>query len=121
MKKFYSILLIVGFEIKRFFKKLKPYLTWTMFPAFFLAWLVTNGWAYILAAIGTGWIRGIAATYLGLLWLPFTPEKLITIPLAIWFQKLITDFLYFIKYSRVYKEKELPRLYRRGGLNEINS
>jgi len=36
-----------------------------------------------------GWLRGVALTYIGLLWLPFTPEKLITIPLAFYIQKVL--------------------------------
>lgn len=54
---------------------------------FGLAWIITNGWAYILAAIGAvadiGWMVAASGAYLALLWLPFTPEKVITVAIAI--------------------------------------
>jgi len=58
---------------------------------FLFAWCLTNGWAYLLLFFGTvwgnGWMMGIAGSYLVLLWLPFTPEKIITLMLAIFFLK----------------------------------
>lgn len=58
---------------------------------FLIAWFLTNGWAYLLLFFGTvwgnGWMMGIAGSYLALLWLPFTPEKIITLMLAIFFLK----------------------------------
>lgn len=55
---------------------------------FGIAWLITNGWSYILLGIGTfvgsSWMIGIATFYLTLLWFPFTPEKIITVLIAIW-------------------------------------
>lgn len=54
---------------------------------FGIAWLITNGWSYILLAIGTyfniGWMIGIASGYLAFLWLPVSPEKLVTVAIAI--------------------------------------
>lgn len=54
---------------------------------FGLGWLITNGWAYILLGIGSalriGWMIGVASAYMALLWFPFTPEKLITLVIAI--------------------------------------
>lgn len=50
------------------------------------AWFLTNGWAY--CAFGLGWLlhmpvlRNIGAVYLGLLWMPGTPEKLFTFGIA---------------------------------------
>ena len=58
-----------------------------------IAWMITNGWAYILMGLGYlfswGWAKGIGTTYLAFLWMPFTPEKLITLPLAIFLQHLL--------------------------------
>ncbi len=52
-----------------------------------IAWMITNGWAYVLMGIGTyfdiGWMIAIAGTYLTFLWFPFTPEKVITFGIAI--------------------------------------
>ena len=69
--------------------EIKPFLKPTLFVSFLIAWFLTNGWAYLLATIGTGWVRGLAITYISILWLPFTPEKLITIPLAFYIQKTL--------------------------------
>ena len=77
------------FEWQLYKHKIKPYLTWTLAPSFLIAWLITNGWSYILIAIGSGWLRAVAIAYAGILWLPCTPEKLITIPLALWIQKIL--------------------------------
>lgn len=58
-----------------------------------LAWLVTNGWSYIAFGFGMyyeiDWLVGIASTYLAFLWLPLSPEKLVTIILAIWLLKIL--------------------------------
>lgn len=59
----------------------------------FLAWMITNGWSYILFGIGMAlkinWMRMVGGAYMSLLWLPFTPEKLVTILLAIGLLRLI--------------------------------
>lgn len=56
-----------------------------------LAWGLTNGWAYVAAGLGTlfdiAWLQTVAGTYLAVLWIPFTPEKLITICIAIFLLK----------------------------------
>lgn len=55
---------------------------------FGIAWLITNGWSYIMLGIGSfvgiKWMVAVSSTYLALLWLPFTPEKIITVIIAIW-------------------------------------
>lgn len=54
---------------------------------FSLAWMVTNGWSYILFGLGTyfgiGWMTAAAGAYLTFLWLPISPEKLVTFAIAI--------------------------------------
>ena len=54
---------------------------------FGIAWLITNGWSYILFTLGTylknNWLLGIAGGYLTFLWFPFSPEKLATVAIAI--------------------------------------
>lgn len=54
---------------------------------FGLAWIITNGWSYILFAIGMlchiPWMATVAGAYMTFLWFPFTPEKLVTLVLAI--------------------------------------
>lgn len=54
---------------------------------FGIAWLITNGWAYILLGLGIWyeieWMVAVASAYLAFLWLPATPEKLLTTSIAI--------------------------------------
>ena len=54
---------------------------------FGIAWILTNGWSYALLAMGTyfhiEWMAAIAGAYLTFLWLPFTPEKIVTAVIAI--------------------------------------
>lgn len=51
-----------------------------------IAWLITNGWSYIMLGIGTwlgiGWMIGVASAYLAFLWLPISPEKIVTVAIA---------------------------------------
>lgn len=60
---------------------------------FGLAWIITNGWAYIVMWLGlllkSEWLIGISGGYLAALWIPFTPEKIITVIIAIFLLKLI--------------------------------
>lgn len=53
---------------------------------FGIAWMITNGWSYVLMAVGTwlqiGWMIAVASAYLAFLWLPISPEKLVTIAIA---------------------------------------
>lgn len=59
---------------------------------FLLAWMITNGWAYIALAVGgAAGMKGLAsagAAYLAVLWMPFTPEKIVTFAIAAWLRKL---------------------------------
>lgn len=68
-------------EILRFF--LNPHLL----GCFGIAWIITNGWAYIALGVGMlldiDWLSAAGAGYLALLWVPFTPEKLITVVIAV--------------------------------------
>ena len=52
-----------------------------------LGWMITNGWSYILFGLGTylgiEWMIAVGGAYMALLWLPFTPEKIITCAIAI--------------------------------------
>ncbi len=60
---------------------------------FGIAWIITNGWAYITAALAAwlkiAWLGAIAGAYLAALWIPFTPEKIITVIIAIFLLKLL--------------------------------
>ena len=76
---------------------------WRFAISFGIAWMITNGWAYIALGLGLWfdikWLSAIAGTYTAFLYLPFTLEKLITIPLAILICKLI-----FPKHKKVQDE-----------------
>lgn len=58
---------------------------------FGIGWMITNGWAYIATSLGLwlniDWLWGIGAAYLTALWIPFTPEKIITVIIAIFLLK----------------------------------
>ena len=60
---------------------------------FGLAWIITNGWSYILLGIGTlfeiGWMVGIASGYIAFLWLPISPEKVVTVAIAIFLLRVL--------------------------------
>ena len=54
---------------------------------FGIAWIITNGWSYILFGLGTyfgiGWMIALSGGYLAFLWFPFSPEKIATVAIAI--------------------------------------
>ena len=71
--------------------KLKKIIQFILNPkllvCFVIAWIITNGWSYVFVFLGTHlkikWMLSVGSAYLAFLWLPFTPEKLVTIALAI--------------------------------------
>ena len=71
---------------ERFRRALHMLLNPRLLFCLFLAWMITNGWSYILFGIGMlwkiNWMRAVGGAYMGFLWLPFTPEKLVTLALA---------------------------------------
>ncbi len=60
---------------------------------FGLAWMITNGWSYLGLLLGRAfelrWLTYVSTAYMALLWLPFTPEKIITFAISILLLKLI--------------------------------
>ena len=52
-----------------------------------IAWMITNGWSYVFFALGTlfeiNWMTVVGGAYMAFLWVPFTPEKLMTFAIAI--------------------------------------
>lgn len=81
--------------MKSFIEKAKEILKKAIFlvfnPRFLLCfgvgWLITNGWAYIMFALGTyiqsGWMLAVSGAYLTILWIPMSPEKIVTVTIAI--------------------------------------
>ena len=60
---------------------------------FGIAWMLTNGWCYVFILLGTwlsvGWMLAVGTAWAGILWLPFTPEKIITLIIAIFLLRLL--------------------------------
>lgn len=58
-----------------------------------LAWLITNGWSYILFGLGTWlgikWMIAVSGAYLAFLWFPFSPEKIATFAISLALLKLL--------------------------------
>ena len=79
--------------MKRFFKwlwkYLKPFTNPRFLISFGIAWIITNGMWYVFAFVPIKilpeWLVWFSRSYIAFLYLPWTPEKLITIPMAIFF------------------------------------
>lgn len=58
---------------------------------FGIAWMITNGWSYVMMGIGTffgiQWMMAVSGAYLAFLWLPISPEKIVTLAIAIFLLK----------------------------------
>ncbi len=82
---------------QKFKDKLRPWLRALTNPhllvSLAIAWFITNGWAY--CAVGIGWyldiptLLKVGTVWLGLLWMPGTPEKIITFGIAIGILRLL--------------------------------
>ena len=55
--------------------------------------MITNGWSYVLFFIGTTakihWMTAVSSAYIAFLWLPISPEKLVTFAIALGLLKLL--------------------------------
>lgn len=53
---------------------------------FGIAWMITNGWCYVFILLGAwlkiGWMATVGTAWASLLWIPGTPEKLVTLIIA---------------------------------------
>ena len=58
---------------------------------FGLGWMITNGWSYVMMALGlflqVDWMIWVSGAYLTFLWLPISPEKIVTVAIAIFLLK----------------------------------
>ena len=52
-----------------------------------IAWLITNGWSYLMFGLGTyfkiHWMTALSGAYLAFLWLPVSPEKIVPFAISI--------------------------------------
>lgn len=81
-------------KIKCFIKKALLFLlNPRLLLCFGIAWLITNGWSYIMFIIGQWlqipWMIAVSTGYLAFLWLPISPEKLVTVSIAILLLRLL--------------------------------
>lgn len=64
-----------------------------LFLCLLIAWMITNGWSYIFFALGMAleinWMLAAGAAYMSFLWVPFTPEKLLTVIIAMVLLRLL--------------------------------
>ena len=78
-------------RLQKLMKKVKVWvkliLNWRFLVCFGLGWMITNGWSYILLGVGyfwdIEWMMWFAGGYLTIIWFPFSPEKIITVAIAI--------------------------------------
>ena len=58
-----------------------------------LGWMITNGWSYVMFAVGTiceiEWMIAVSGAYLAFLWLPISPEKIVTAAMAMVLLRLL--------------------------------
>lgn len=89
---------------------LRPFLDWKFLVSYLIPFSLINGWAWVgtflLPIIGSNWFTIAASTWLAILWMPWTPEKLVTIPMAIWIHHLLfkNDKKTKIKMQKMYDE-----------------
>ena len=66
---------------------------WRFLICFGIAWMITNGWSYVLLVCGMNfaikWMYGLALAYITFIWLPITPEKIITVSIALFLVKVL--------------------------------
>jgi len=80
---------IKNFIIKLFFLIFNP----RFLLCFGIGWLITNGWAYVFMAFGVyfgiEWMVAVSGAYLTILWFPFSPEKIVTVAIALGLLKFL--------------------------------
>ena len=90
-------------------KKIKtyiaPFLNWRILIIYVPIWFIMSGWTYLFIFLGTkhgvGWMLAAGTFWATILWLPFTAEKLITVPLTI---------LVYVKLFGHKEEEKLERM-----------
>ncbi len=64
-----------------------------MLLCFGIGWMITNGWSYCFVAFGIWfdipWMTIAGTAYLSFLWIPFTPEKIVTVIIALFLMKIL--------------------------------
>lgn len=95
-------------HLRNVYLKIKPFLTWRMFPCIFIAWMITSGWSWLFIAFGSWlnikWMLSVGLGYQAILWMPWTAEKIITVAIALWLYRLIYREKFVI--VKISKEQE---------------
>lgn len=83
-----------GKQMKEKFKKVLLFITNPrLLLCISIAWLITNGWSYIMFGLGTyfniNWMIAVSSAYLAFLWLPISPEKIATLAIALGLLRLL--------------------------------
>ena len=94
--------------LKKWMEKLKKWLrlllNWRILVCFFVAWMITNGWSYLMLGIGIylnhSILIAISSAYLALLWVPFSPEKILTVAIGLFLVRIL-----FPKHNREIKRQ----------------
>ena len=73
--------------LKKIKTYISPFLNWRILIIYLPIWFIMSGWTYLFIFLGTkyhiGWMLASGTFWATVLWLPITPEKLITIPLTL--------------------------------------
>ena len=81
-------------KVKAFIKKALSFLlNPRLLLCWGIVWLITNGWSYVVLALGTyldiTWMKALGGGYVTFLWLPISPEKLVTAAIAMVLLRLL--------------------------------
>ena len=79
---------LTGDKLKKNLKKTLQFIANPrLILCFMIGWLITNGWSYVMFGVGTylgiEWMIAVSGAYLAFLWLPISPEKIITCAIAL--------------------------------------
>ena len=75
--------------IHKLYEFIRFILDWRTLMCYIPVWFAFSGWTYVVIIYGSPWWKTIAGAWLAMLWMPWCPEKLITIPLTLWIKKIL--------------------------------
>jgi len=114
-----------GVDVKQLVRKVIQFLLNPRFLLCFgVGWLITNGWSYLMMAAGTyfgiPWMITVSGAYLAFLWFPFSPEKLVTVTIAIWLlNRLFPNDTKTLAVLKNIKQKVLDEIHTRKAKREM--
>ncbi len=86
-----------GNRLKKCKEGIKKVLLFCLNPhlllCFGIAWVITNGWCYLFMALGSAlhitWMFVAGSSWAFVLWLPFTPEKIVTLLISVFLLRVL--------------------------------